>query len=192
MAWFLKEFRESGIENIPKIFVETGAYKGEGIENYLKTDYFEEIHSIELSEKWFEYCKNKYQDYPKVKLHLGDSARVLEELDLPKEPIIFYLDAHYSGGTTAGEDIDNGCPVLRELDFICRRNVKGDIVVVDDMRLMGNAMWSGTEGCESYPRTFFDFTHANVSAMVDVFKRYNLADVRCKVCHGIDRMIFLF
>jgi hypothetical protein len=197
MSWFIKTLTNDGIKNIPKIFVETGCYRGEGIQDYLSTNYFNEIHSLELSEEWYNFCKDKFKHEHKVKLHLGDSATLLETLDLPNEPILFYLDAHFSGGTTAGENIDGGCPLLRELDIICkRRKVKGDIVVVDDMRLMGTATWSGFEegnpNFHIYPKTYFDFTHITLDKIKDVFEKYKLENVRARMADDIDRLIFLF
>ncbi len=75
----------------------------------------------------------------------------------------------YSGGSTAGQSIDSGCPVLRELEFIARRNVTGDVIFVDDIRLMGKDSVSGIEGHEIYPHTRFDFRHAGMEEMQAVF-----------------------
>jgi hypothetical protein len=117
---------------IPTTFVETGAYKGNGIHDLLQESRFSTIHSIELSPKWVEHCKTRFQDQPRVHIHEGDSATVLERMIedniLPTTPVLFYLDAHYSGGETAGDATDNGCPVLRELIAISKRNVSGDIL----------------------------------------------------------------
>lgn len=174
--------------NVPKIIVETGAYRGEGITNYLNEKYFDEIHSIELSPQWFTYCKNKFSGHSQVHMHLGDSAKVLYELDLPNTPVIFYFDAHYSGGPTAGEDIYKGCPVLEELKFIANRNVKGDFIIIDDMRLMGKCSISGTQGCSVYPVTMFDFRHASIDKMFKVFSDRNV-NVDSTMLPNSDRML---
>lgn len=159
-------------EVCPKTVVETGAYRGDGIKAYLMEDYFDTIHSIELSEQWYNHCKELYNDNKNVLLHLGDSSKILYELDLPPSPIVFYFDAHYSGGPTAGENLYNGCPIIEELKFIAHRKVKGDVVIVDDMRLMGKLCCSGTpsnDPNEPYPLTLFDFRHASISNMFNVF-----------------------
>lgn len=176
----------------PTIFVETGAYRGDGIQGLLQTGHFSEIHSIELSPKWVEHCKARFQHDPSVHIHEGDSATILTHMidtnQLPNSPILFYLDAHYSGGETAGDDRDNGCPVLRELEAIAKRNVKGDIIFIDDMRLMGRDSWSGIDGSE-YPRTYFDFRHVTEMAIEQTMASRKI--VHKSMCRGYDRMLIV-
>jgi len=189
MAWFAGECRRLGVE-VPSVFIETGAYRGDNIAEVLQSPEFREVHSIELSEKWKSHCEERFQNENRVHLHLGDSAEVLERF-LPtldqNVPILIYLDAHYSGGETAGEDIDKGCPVLRELDILKkhRKDCVGDVYVVDDIRLMGKASWSGNEGSTIYPRTFFDFTHVSIAEMLTKMdhKKWSLS-------HYPDRLVF--
>jgi hypothetical protein len=191
MSWFLLELSRHNIP-VPSTFVETGAYMGDGIAQYIQCMPFHRIHSIELSSHWTNHCKQRFAEQAqRVTIHEGDSASVLPTIGLPLSPVLFYLDAHYSGGSTAGEGIDKGCPVLRELEFIARRNVSGDVIFVDDIRLMGKDSVSGVEGSEIYPVTQFDFRHAHMDAMKDVFERNNR---KCKIwqmCHGIDRLIIV-
>lgn len=191
MAWFMFHLSRFNIP-VPSIFVETGAYKGDGIQSYLGCAPFQTIHSIELSPKWVEHCRQRFAEYKeRVFIHEGDSATVLPTLCLPPCPVLFYFDAHYSGGPTAGETIDNGCPVLRELEYVAKRNVPGDIIFVDDMRLMGRDSVSGTEGDEMYPATRFDFRHAHVDAMRNVFTRNNRTCKFWLMCSGFDRLFIL-
>ena len=177
---------------IPSTFVETGAYKGNGIADLLKEPRFSTIHSIELSPKWTEHCRNRFSEEPRVQIHEGDSAIVLETLiaenKLPNSPVLFYLDAHYSGGETAGQELDNGCPVLRELQAIAKRNILGDIIFVDDMRLMGKGSWSGMEGSE-YPVTYFDFRHVTLDSIDASLAPRKI--VKKGMCRGFDRMLIL-
>jgi len=172
----------------PKTLVETGCYRGEGLKHYLSEKLFDTIHSIELSQKWFDYCSDLFKNEPTVHLHQGDSAKVLYELSLPPEPVCFYFDAHYSGGPTAGETLYNGCPILEELKFIASRNVKGDIVIVDDIRLMGKKCISGTQNSEVYPVTLFDFRHASLNNMFKIFSDANI-EVDAHMVPNCDRMI---
>lgn len=189
MAWHLNVANELKVP-APKIFVETGAYLGNGIADVLATGHFSEVHSIELSPKWHAHCAERFRDDPRVHMHLGDSAVVLERLlqdgVLPTEPVLFYLDAHWSGGETAGEHVDNGCPVLRELEVVAkhRKNIGGDMVVVDDMRLMGKDSWSGGYE-EIYPLTRFDFRHAAPERMRELLSHKRVAESRTP-----DRLIF--
>lgn len=208
MSWFVTTLLRAGLK-VPTTFVETGAYKGTGIRDLLKEPHFTEIHSIELSSKWANHCKSLFAENPQVHIHEGDSATVLEQMiadnKLPKEPVIFYLDAHYSGGETAGgkgtgdalhlnggnndSDSDNGCPVLRELQAISKRNVEGDIIFVDDMRLMGRASWSGVKGSDEYPWTYFDFSHVTLNSISAALEPRKIT--RQEMCRGFDRMLII-
>lgn len=192
MSWFVFTLLNVGIE-VPNIFVETGAYKGKGIQDILNENRFTEIHSIELSPKWADFCKKKFETFGHVHIHEGDSAIVLEQMIsqniLPNKPILFYLDAHFSGGETAGIDRDNGCPVLRELQALSKRNVKGDIIFVDDMRLMGKGSWSGIHGSDEYPFTYFDFRHVTIENMEKALQPRKIN--RKEMCRGFDRMMFV-
>lgn len=177
---------------VPSTIVETGAYKGDGIHAYLGCLPFQTIHSIELSPQWANHCRQRFSSYSeRVHIHEGDSASVLPTIDLPKSPVLFYFDAHYSGGSTAGESIDNGCPVLRELEVVARRNIKDDIIFIDDMRLMGCDSISGIEGDEMYPVTRFDFRHAHIDAMKHVFQQANRSIKIWQMCAGIDRLMIV-
>lgn len=190
MSWFVSTLMLQNIP-IPTTFVETGAYKGNGIAEILRESrFFTSIHSIELSPKWVAHCQARFADQPSVQIHEGDSATVLESLipTLPSTPVLFYLDAHYSGGETAGQDLDNGCPVLRELSALAKRNVAGDVIFVDDMRLMGKGSWSGLEGSE-YPVTFFDFRHVTVDAIEAALLPRKIA--KKGMCRGFDRMLLV-
>ena len=93
-------------------YIETGTYLGDGIKKVLNN--YVTIHSIELSEKWYDYNVQQFRDEPTVKMHLGDSKKILPELlETIKEPVTIFLDAHYSGKLTAyGEE---ETPLLFEL-----------------------------------------------------------------------------
>ena len=177
---------------VPSTFVETGAYKGDGIQQYLGCLPFQKIHSIELSPQWTNHCRQRFAQYgDRVVIHEGDSASTLPTIDLPGIPVLFYLDAHYSGGATAGELVDNGCPVLRELEYIAQRNIAGDVIFVDDMRLMGIDSVSGIVGDETYPATRIDFRHANIEAMRNVFTRHGRVCRVWHICSGFDRLMIV-
>jgi hypothetical protein len=84
------------------VFIETGTYCGEGIEAALKAG-FSKIYSIELSEEHFDFSSKKFVDAPEVVCLLGDSRehlQLLAERHKDDHPL-FWLDAHFSGGTTA-------------------------------------------------------------------------------------------
>ncbi len=68
---------------------------------------------------------------PKSK-HCGDSTELLPRiLHRIGRPVIVFLDAHCSGGSTARTDADGDSPVLAELSTLRSRPVDG-IVIIDD------------------------------------------------------------
>jgi len=191
MSFFIDVLKTHNI-SCPKTIIETGTYLGDGIKDYLKSKYFNKIVSIEILNKYVLLNKKQFESESSVEVLEGESSIVLENLInnslLPEEPVLFYLDAHFSGGDTGGIEIDNGCPVLRELRSISKRNVKGDVIFIDDMRLMGKQMFSGCPGSSMYPRTFFDFSHATTDKMMEALNR-NTSLVT--MCEGIDRMLIV-
>jgi hypothetical protein len=113
-------------------YIETGTYLGNGIKNVL--DNYDNIHSIELSKKWYDYNLEQFKDNKNVKIYLGDSKKVLPKLlNTINEPITIFLDAHYSGGET--EFGEEETPLLFELDILKNREYD-DIIIIDDCRLL--------------------------------------------------------
>lgn len=119
-----------------RIFIESGSYRGDGIQNALDAG-FEEIYSIELSPYLYEYCCNRFDGNPNVHLYLGDSSEVLK-LILSKisEPATFWLDGHYSWGETA-KGLTN-TPILSELSHIAEHSIKTHTILIDDVRQFGS------------------------------------------------------
>ena len=115
------------------VLVETGTFQGETIEA-LRGD-FTRLITIELFEPLYAAAREKFRGDTHVEPYLGDSAVLLPGIirDIP-QPIVFWLDGHYSGPGTAHENI---CPVLAELDAIFARNREDDIILIDDARLFG-------------------------------------------------------
>jgi hypothetical protein len=124
--------------HLKRVFVETGSYQGDGIQNALDAG-FEEIYSIELSPRWFNYCTDRFQNNPHVHLYLGDSSTVLrmvlEEID---EPATFWLDGHCSLGNPLTAKGDRNSPILEELDLIGNHGIKTHTLLIDDVRLFGS------------------------------------------------------
>lgn len=121
------------------VLIESGTLGGETIVNL--QPYFRTLHTIELSEHYYEYfnqVKNE-REYKNVINHLGDTAKVLPtilETLLPTDNVIFWLDGHYSSYDTAKGEKD--CPLIEEclsIDNLYKAN-KG-LVLIDDYRLFG-------------------------------------------------------
>lgn len=132
---FASSSRKTFTPHRNKIFVETGSYIGKGIKSAMRAK-FKEIHSIELSEKYYNICKNKFINNSQVNMHLGDSGKILFDIISGiNEPITFWLDGHCSGGDTA---LGESCTaLLQELEQIKRHPIKSHTILIDDVRLFG-------------------------------------------------------
>jgi hypothetical protein len=118
------------------VFVETGTYLGDTVE--VLRHYFDEVFSIELSEKLYKLNKERFQGKENVSLWLGDSGRLLPQVlqHVSAGRILFWLDAHYSGAGTAVEERE--CPLLAELTAIAAHERKDHCLVIDDAHMFGN------------------------------------------------------
>lgn len=126
----------SNTENFRKypndIFIETGSFLGDGIQQALDAG-FKNVISIELSDKYFTISTNRFMYNPNVKIVKGDSFKVLPELlKSINTPVTFWLDGHHSCGDTAlGE---HWAPLMQELDAIKNHPIKTHTIIIDDMR----------------------------------------------------------
>jgi hypothetical protein len=102
-------------------------------------DSFDRVVSIELSPELHRRAEERFCGDPRIRIVLGDSSSaltgILQEL---REPCLFWLDAHYSGGVTARGSVDT--PITRELDVLLERDLD-DVILIDDARL-----FVGTDG----------------------------------------------
>jgi len=116
-----------------KKLVETGTQAGATLAATL--DYFDDLYSIEIYEPSVIAARKRFAAHPKVKIIHGDSATALPALvkDIP-EPILFWLDGHYSGkGTGMG---DEHSPIVSEIQHILALRPTGrDAIIIDDARL---------------------------------------------------------
>ena len=117
-------------------FIETGCYLGDGIQLAIDSG-FEEIFTIELVEKYINICKNRFSN-KKINFIQGDSYLELSKLldSFPEDKFTYWLDGHYSSSDT-GRGIKD-FPIMEELEAILKRNVNGEIIYVDDMRILKN------------------------------------------------------
>ena len=114
-----------------EVFVETGTFQG--ATTRWAANVFDEVHTIELAQQLYDQHHAELAAIQGVRPYLGDSATLLPQIvsELSTRPAVFWLDGHWSGGETAGED--NECPLLAELECIAGR--RQDIVLIDDARL---------------------------------------------------------
>lgn len=123
-------FDYAKINNIT-ILIETGTFKGDTVQAALPL--FDAIFSIEVDKALADRAKLRFQYQEKVQIIQGDSGEVITDiLASLKQPAIFWLDGHYSGGVT-GKGGKN-TPVVNELKSILNNSIKNHVILVDDAR----------------------------------------------------------
>lgn len=156
MAWLTKSFINEFVPAGYDTFVETGTSLGRTVDN-LK-DRFVELHSIELSEKYYNLSRERFKNNANVNLYKGSSDKILIEL-LSKRidtKFVFWLDAHWSAADTAKGDIE--CPLLRELRVIKDSNlINLPTIFIDDVRLF----------CKEPPKPYAPAEWCNFSEVVN-------------------------
>ena len=113
-----------------KTFIETGSACGDTL-SAMRLVGFHRMFSIELSDYYSGYVARRFEGQSDVTLIHGDSAVELAKLlaTLPATlSILFWLDAHYSGGLTQ----PGPNPLEKELEAIFASGV-GGAILIDDM-----------------------------------------------------------
>ena len=125
-------------------FLETGSENGLGIEHAAKYKNLLEIHSVEINEKFYNFCKQKFKFSDKVKLWLGSSEDRMSDMisSIEKyDSCIFWLDAHLPsdpGSRFLHDRVSNEIefPLEAELKIIKEnRDVSKDYFIIDDLRI---------------------------------------------------------
>ena len=118
----------------PRVCVETGTYRGEGVRRALHC--FETIHTIEIAPELHAAAHAEFNG--RVHCHLGDSRVIVPQLAIVlKVPVFWYLDAHWFKVPGVGGR-DDGLPLWDELASLATRPA-GDIVAVDDVHDFGTS-----------------------------------------------------
>jgi hypothetical protein len=113
-----------------EVLIETGSYRGDTVRTLRGR--FELIASIEIAPSLLEPLQREFAADDSVRMILGDSGKELTKLlNQIKQPVVFWLDAHYSGGPTLGEGY---VPIKAELDIISRYSPSRHAILIDDMR----------------------------------------------------------
>ena len=114
----------------PATFIETGTYKGKMV--YAVMPYINEIYSIELNETLYQNACKRFTGYHNIHIIHGQSGEVLPRLlkDIENR-CIFWLDAHYSGGSTAKGKLET--PIMQELECILNHpKATKHVILIDD------------------------------------------------------------
>jgi hypothetical protein len=113
-------------------FIETGTCYGSS--SAWASDIFKEVCTIELSNELYSAAKERYKHKKNIHFLQGVSSEVLKDiLSTESTPALFWLDAHWCGSTTAGEN--ENCPLLDELRIILNSNT-AHLILIDDAREM--------------------------------------------------------
>lgn len=119
-------------------FVETGTFHGATA--IWASKHFEVVHTIELGEHRYRVTAAALSGIANISCWRGDSRKQLPTIvrELGKRRAVFYLDGHWSGEDTDGEN--DQCPLLDELACLSDE----DIIVIDDARIF-------IEGAQAFP-----------------------------------------
>jgi hypothetical protein len=117
----------------PTVFIETGTYKGKMV--YAIMPYIKEIYSIELDQSHYQKAHRRFAGYPNIHIIQGQSGQVLPRIlkDI-NESCLFWLDAHWSKGSTAKGDLQT--PIMQEIECILNhKRANEHTILIDDARL---------------------------------------------------------
>jgi hypothetical protein len=114
-----------------RTFIETGTFLGDT--TAAVRPHVDRVVTIEISSDLAEQARTRFASHTNVQVLEGDSGKLLPAiLDELREPALFWLDGHYSGGITARGDEDT--PVRTELHAILEHPVRKHVILIDDAR----------------------------------------------------------
>ena len=148
------------------VFVETGLYDGENISSLFTKGYFNDIdtaYSIELNASFIEkaYKKFPFLKESNVQLLNADSGSILNTITSSNQEkrILFWLDAHYSGGDTSKSDHYGECPIIAEVESI-KNLKKKPTIIIDDL------------GCFLYNTPFYYNNWPRIEEIIEMANKY--------------------
>lgn len=162
-----------------KAFVETGTAHAETALKVLNI--FSSIYTVELADSLYQEANGKLAS-THARCYHNNSVDFLKMIlpELGQAPIVYWLDAHWDGGSTAG--VDEQCPLLNELEVINGREGNNDFILIDDAHVFFSPAVLGgqeTHDIKQWP----DLTQ--IFPMLSKKDRYTiiLASWRCAI-HG--------
>lgn len=118
---------------------------------------FEHVFCIELRDEWIHLGKKIFEsEITKNRFHLihDDSVNMQNHLnnesnrDKFLKKTVFFLDAHVDNAFI--QNYKKKCPLLEELEAIKQLERKDHVILIDDLRIIENSMFSGPWGETSY------------------------------------------
>lgn len=113
------------------VFVEGGTFRGGTAKKMSES--FRRVFTIEKSDLMFDIAKENLKDISNVEILKGDTREHLKDILDNNDNIFFWMDAHWSGGDTYGEEDE--CPLIGELEIIFGYPDKNKVILIDDARL---------------------------------------------------------
>lgn len=116
------------------VFVETGTFLADT--PWFFRDHFAQIFTIEVQPDYAALAAKRFEKLPHIQVLEGDSSIRLKEI-VPQLDgrCLYWLDGHYSSGTTgSGKD---ECPIWLELDTIFDLSKAPFYIMIDDARCFG-------------------------------------------------------
>jgi hypothetical protein len=116
-----------------RVAVETGTYLGDGA--VALRSVVDDVISIEVAEDLHRQAVERHGQRAGIDFVRGSSSEVLADvLAAVAKPALFWLDGHWSGGVTGGQEHE--CPVMDEITTIDRWPHAGaSVILIDDARL---------------------------------------------------------
>lgn len=112
-------------------FIETGTYYGNTA--VWAASHFDNVITIEYSREIYEETIARHGKIQNINFMFGDSRAALQSIvSKLTRPAIFWLDSHWSGGKTYGQNDE--CPLIEEILAIVKSK-RAHFVFIDDARL---------------------------------------------------------
>lgn len=118
-------------------FVETGTWRGDGVECARKAG-FETIYSIELHREFFEKACTRFQTFSHIKIIQGTSLDGLPQIFdvIANRSVLWWLDAHLQDVYGMSAKMTERFPLEDELALISKfRDIANDLFIMDDLRI---------------------------------------------------------
>lgn len=124
--------------------VETGTGIGTTLRSVKK--FFNTLYSCEINPTLANICRIRFfLNGKKIQIFGSDSLSFLKKVFSiidPKEPVLFWLDAHFPGMDYGLASFDDPCwqdikfPLQSEIEFIIQnRDCSSDVFIIDDLRI---------------------------------------------------------
>ncbi|CAI8271948.1 MAG: Uncharacterised protein [Gammaproteobacteria bacterium] len=117
-----------------KTFVETGTFLGDT--PWFFRNEFSRIFTVEVQPDYASLAAERFSRFNHIDVIEGDSAVRLKDI-VPQieDRALYWLDGHYSSGTTGSGK--NECPIWSELDTIFDCSKAPFYIMIDDARCFG-------------------------------------------------------